>query len=178
MRVGSSQHRRGAVPRKLERSSHEALTHPRPRVIGHHLSSHWLRGCSDGTVGHLVFQPPEWLGDYLFTMRPALTWVGHTVTQHVHCGYVKLVIAEGNFCVNLVFAIYTRLNTRQLFYGGGWIKSVIRKSWIFPTVNLKSTPAWWCFFSIQKLDSRKNRQFNAPLHQFVQIGPDMSVGTR
>ena len=32
--------------------------------------------------------------------------------------------------------------------------------------------------SIQKLDSRKDRQFNAPLHQFVQIGPDMSVGTR
>ena len=119
VRVGSSQHRRGAVPRKLERSSHEALTHPRPRVIGHHLSSHWLRGCGDGTVGHLVFQPPEWLGGYLFTLRPALTWVGHTVTQHVHCGFVKLVIADGDFCVNLVFvSLYEAEYQAAVLWGG------------------------------------------------------------
>ena len=99
------------------------------------------------------------------------------MTQHVHCGYVKLVIAEGDFCVNLVFASLYEAEYQAAVLWGGWIKSVIVKSRIFPAVN-EVNSCLVVVTSIQKLDSRKDRQFNAPLHQFVQIGPDMSVGTR
>ena len=43
------------------------------------------------------------------------------MTQHVHCGFVKLVIAEGDFCVNLVFvSLYEAEYQAAVLWGGGF----------------------------------------------------------
>ena len=79
MREQSTQGR--AVPRKLERSSHEAVSQIRPPGKRSCTRSPWLgnsqRERERETVAHLI------VGSYLpvYIERPGLTWAKHVVTQ-------------------------------------------------------------------------------------------------
>ena len=75
----------GAVPRKQERSSHEAVSQMRPRrwaaAIGFLslVEKRWVVGL--GWVDIKLTCLAVLLASYLFTLGPALTWVRHCVTQ-------------------------------------------------------------------------------------------------